>query len=116
VDQLTLPFLMGDCFLLCSDGLSNHLSEEEIRQCISEGYYAEVPEQLVEAANERGGEDNITVVLVYVANDARKARVRRAEEQDTQRITLEMDAEEAEFDPYSPTVDVDITAGDKNDP
>jgi serine/threonine protein phosphatase PrpC len=117
VDQLTLPFLMGDCFLLCSDGLSNHLTEEEIRQCISEGYYARVPEQLVEAANEKGGEDNITVVLVYVANDARKAAVRRPEEQDTtQRITLEMDAEEAEFDPYSPTVDVDITGAGGDDP
>jgi len=64
----------------------------------------------VEAANDRGGEDNITVVLVYVANDARRAAARLPEqEQTTQRITLEMDAEDAEFDPYSPTVDVDIT-------
>lgn len=103
VDLLTLPFLMGDCFLLCSDGLSNHLEDEEIRQHLSEGYYARIPERLVEAANARGGEDNITVVVVYVANDKRVPPPRPVIEQETQRIEL-VEEEELEFDPYATTV------------
>jgi protein phosphatase len=103
VDLLTLPFLMGDCFLLCSDGLSNHLEDEELRQLLSDGYYSESPEKLVAAANEKGGDDNITVVVVYVANDARVPPRRSAVEQETQRFEL-LDEEILEFDPYATTV------------
>ena len=35
-------------------------------------FYRDVPRLLVELANDRGGDDNITVVLVHVANDASK--------------------------------------------
>jgi PPM family protein phosphatase len=70
VDLLAMPILMGDCFLLCSDGLSNTASIEDLRRALGQGYYSDVPKLLVDSANERGGDDNITVVLVYVANDA----------------------------------------------
>jgi PPM family protein phosphatase len=70
VDLLAMPVLMGDCFLLCSDGLCNTASPEDLRRALSQGYYSDVPRMLVDGANERGGDDNITVVLVYVANDA----------------------------------------------
>ena len=69
VDLVVLPFLMGDCFLICSDGLSNYISEDDLRDCLRKGYFAEVPRRLVAEANSRGGDDNITVVLVYVANE-----------------------------------------------
>jgi len=105
VDQLALPYLMGDCFLLCSDGLSNHLGTEEIRLCLSEGFYSEVPRKLVEAANIKGGEDNITVVLVYVANDARTVWASGPAEETTQRLILEHGTEEIEFDPYGTTIE-----------
>jgi protein phosphatase len=68
VDLVAMPILMGDCFLLCSDGLSNLVSQDDLRRCLSDGYYADVPRLLVAAANERGGDDNVTVVLVYVGN------------------------------------------------
>ena len=55
----------GDVLLLCSDGLSGKLRNEEIRQIISDSTQdlAAACAALVAAANERGGEDNITVVL-----------------------------------------------------
>jgi PPM family protein phosphatase len=70
IDQFVIPVLMGDCFLLCSDGLSDSLSLEDLRHHLSRGFYSEVSRQLVEKANERGGDDNISVILVYVANEA----------------------------------------------
>ena len=70
VDSLTMPALMGDCFLLCSDGLSNYLGGEPLRDFLARGYYSEVPRRLVDTANALGGDDNITVVVIYMANDA----------------------------------------------
>jgi PPM family protein phosphatase len=59
-----------DCFVLCSDGLSNKVSTEEIRDVIlaSPGL-DEACARLVEMANERGGEDNITVIIAGVNGD-----------------------------------------------
>ncbi len=55
----------GDLFVLCSDGLTGHVRDEEIAELAIQ--HAE-PQRLVDAlialANERGGEDNITVVAV----------------------------------------------------
>lgn len=56
-----------DIFLLCSDGLSDMLEESEIIKTVNE--YAEVSdiaERMVVLANENGGKDNITLVLVKV--------------------------------------------------
>jgi len=69
VDSLSMPVLMGDCFLLCSDGLSNHVETEELAQLMTTHYYSTMPDVLVGLANDRGGDDNITVVVIYVAND-----------------------------------------------
>src|SRR2546422_3274605 len=55
----------GDMLLLCSDGLSGKLRNEEIRQIVSESNndLGAACKALVDGANYRGGEDNITVVL-----------------------------------------------------
>jgi PPM family protein phosphatase len=55
----------GDILLLCSDGLSGKLRNEEIREIVAEsnGDLAAACKALVDQANYRGGEDNITVVL-----------------------------------------------------
>ena len=55
-----------DHYLLCSDGLFNHVSDEEIRSAISDNKLLNVPKILVDLANSRGGSDNITVQLVKV--------------------------------------------------
>jgi protein phosphatase len=66
-DVQTMLVETGDCFLLCSDGLCNYFSTEELGVVLSEHFYGEAGSALVEMANERGG-DNITCVIVYVAN------------------------------------------------
>jgi PPM family protein phosphatase len=57
----------GDVVLLCSDGLFNHVRDEEIAQIVLQQPDVErAAERLVELANERGGRDNISVVIVRV--------------------------------------------------
>lgn len=55
----------GDTLLMCSDGLSGKMSGEEMRRTVAdaEGNLAQACHKLIALANERGGEDNITVVL-----------------------------------------------------
>lgn len=55
----------GDLLLMCSDGLSNMLEDEEMRMIIRrQRDIVEMAEELVKAANENGGKDNISVVLI----------------------------------------------------
>ncbi len=71
-DVFTLDALPGDLFLLCSDGLSDMLSEDQIAAAIETAGRdpAAAGDALVEAANAQGGEDNITVLLFeLVAGD-----------------------------------------------
>src|SRR5205823_1010571 len=68
-DLVQQPLLLGDCFLLCTDGLSNHVQPEEMATILRSHYYRRVPQILTEIANDRGGDDNITIVLVYAANE-----------------------------------------------
>lgn len=57
------PVQPGDAFLLCSDGLSNQVSDEEIGLILGSLPAAEAAQALVDLANLRGGPDNITVVV-----------------------------------------------------
>jgi protein phosphatase len=66
VDTRALQILPGDRFLLCSDGLSTKVSDEEIRKALDQENLENVPRELTDLANERGGDDNITVVIVAV--------------------------------------------------
>jgi serine/threonine protein phosphatase PrpC len=62
--------LAGDLILMCSDGLTDMLSDEEIHQAVLEGgELEEVCGRLVSMANERGGLDNITAVLLIVQRE-----------------------------------------------
>lgn len=57
----------GDVILLCSDGLSNMLLDEEILfEVRSDRDLSTCPERLIQIANDRGGPDNITVVMLLV--------------------------------------------------
>lgn len=59
------PFLPGDALLICSDGLSDMISSARISQVLEKKSSLEQKAaELIEAANEAGGKDNITVVLV----------------------------------------------------
>jgi serine/threonine protein phosphatase PrpC len=75
----------GDMLLLCSDGLSGKLRNEEIRQIVSDSIddLAGACQALVDEANFRGGEDNITVVLArFTGTELREAK--------EDRITVEL--------------------------
>ena len=56
----------GDCFVLCTDGISSQLSDEEIHRIARQhwGDLDKAAQELIEAANAQGGDDNATVVLV----------------------------------------------------
>lgn len=63
----SLDLQTGDVLLLCSDGLTEEVSDELISTHLqSEEDFAELPDLLVEAAKKAGGSDNITVVLITV--------------------------------------------------
>jgi protein phosphatase len=61
----------GDSLVFCTDGLTGHVSDEEILECINEVEDAQsICRSLVDKANERGGEDNISIVVVKAKSDA----------------------------------------------
>jgi len=65
----------GDMYLLCSDGLSDMLDDESIAQLLqTSDVLPEVAAALVDAANDAGGKDNISVVLARVRGPAGPAR------------------------------------------
>ena len=67
VDTYTITGREGDLFLLCSDGLTSMISDEEIGSILrSAGSLDAAADALVRAANQSGGKDNITVVLFRV--------------------------------------------------
>lgn len=64
VDLFELPVCEGDCILMCSDGLTNMVTDEEIsRILMTTDPLKEKAEELVRRANENGGKDNISVIL-----------------------------------------------------
>lgn len=65
VDTAIVRFEPGDVYLLCSDGLHGYLRLEEIPR-IAEARGEAAARQFIELANERGGKDNITAVLVEI--------------------------------------------------
>ena len=67
-DMKSVPVSAGDCFLLCSDGMSNYVEHGELERIVAMTWYRRLPETLIELANNRGGDDNITVVVGLVAN------------------------------------------------
>lgn len=64
VDFFEVGLAEGDQILMCSDGLTDMLEDEEIFEIIKENLdVQEAMDELVEAANDYGGNDNITIIL-----------------------------------------------------
>lgn len=70
LDTLRIAVETGDCFLLCSDGLSNYIHRDELQEVLAASWFRRTPQKLIDIANERGGDDNITAVIVHVVNQA----------------------------------------------
>jgi PPM family protein phosphatase len=71
VDAFTVPAEAGDLFLICSDGLTTMLDDDEILGTIEDARedLEEAARRLIGKANRGGGEDNITVVFFEIAED-----------------------------------------------
>jgi serine/threonine protein phosphatase PrpC len=67
VDTLLLDLTDGDVLLFCTDGLSRHVTDEELRARLRPESAATVPFELIALANARGGRDNVTA-LTLVCN------------------------------------------------
>ncbi len=73
----------GDVYVLCSDGLSGMVTDDDIKQIVTgTGDVREACRKLIHRANERGGEDNITAILIKIEDvgdtEPASARDRRA--------------------------------------
>lgn len=66
VDTQVLKAEPGDLFMMCSDGLTNHVEDDEMRDLLVERPFQQVAQDLVRLACERGGDDNITAVIARV--------------------------------------------------
>lgn len=64
IDVYELTVQAGDILFLCSDGLTRHVADEEIERILLEQEPPEATQTLVALANERGGEDNISVAVL----------------------------------------------------
>ncbi len=64
IEYNEIDFCESDCILICTDGLTNFVNVEEIEGIVSKHNFYEYPQALIDAANSRGGGDNITVVLL----------------------------------------------------
>lgn len=81
-----IPLEESDAFLLCTDGLSNAVSETEIQDAVLSGDAQQACTALVDLAISRGGEDNVTAQVVCVRRSSspggrRQGLFRRGEDQ-----------------------------------
>ncbi len=65
-DYFEVSFTPGDVVVLCTDGLTNLVNENEIQFEVAGGDFDDLPQRLIDLANERGGTDNITVVAIQL--------------------------------------------------
>lgn len=90
VDTLVFDVLPADTLLLCSDGLHGYVKEShELGSALASESLEAVTKHLVDAANERGGADNITAVVIraHVSGQQMAVQTERAS-----RVTAELDA------------------------
>ena len=65
-----LELRRGDRFLLCSDGVTNEVSDEELKQTLSGSAPRAACDTMIALANERGGRDNSTVIVADLSGDS----------------------------------------------
>jgi PPM family protein phosphatase len=85
VDSFTIEAEVGDVFLICSDGLTDMVDDEDIRSVLDKFHndLDRATKSLVSAANRGGGEDNITVVAFEISEDGGETARMPAVEEDT---------------------------------
>lgn len=66
VETNSFPIQSGDLILLCTDGLTDVVSEQQIKQVLKDSEPAEAATDLVNLANQEGGPDNTTALVILV--------------------------------------------------
>jgi protein phosphatase len=69
-DHWLLPPVTGDRYLICSDGLHGELPDDVLHELLAAGPPQQVADTLVRAANEAGGHDNVTALVIEVIVDS----------------------------------------------
>lgn len=64
IDIFEIELMQNDILLLCSDGLTTHISDDEIMSTIKTYGCSESVKKLIELSNYNGGTDNITVIII----------------------------------------------------
>lgn len=86
-DTWLLPVETGTRLLVCSDGLTGELEDEQLRATLTMGGQAEaVVAELVQRANEAGGRDNISVIVIDTLSGGRSWHI--ASERSSRSISL----------------------------
>lgn len=90
VDTLLFDVIPGDTYLLCSDGLHGYMEDNaELLQELTAKDGQTIPDRFIDIANERGGKDNITAVVMRAPSDSQATgEVARAEEVNLKLETL----------------------------
>jgi PPM family protein phosphatase len=83
VDTFTVDAHTGDVFVLCSDGLTDMVADDEIGQVLTERRTSleDAAQELVRRANKAGGQDNITVVAFEIADEPDEETLEQTVEQ-----------------------------------
>lgn len=71
--EAAIQLLPGDCLILCTDGLTDLVKDQEILAAISTHALHDALDRLVDLANQRGGHDNITIIAIRVPEDGQSA-------------------------------------------
>lgn len=64
IDYLAMEKLPGDLLLACTDGLTNYLDQNDLLTCVRDNAGEALINEMIAIANERGGNDNITAVVL----------------------------------------------------
>jgi protein phosphatase len=79
----TLSFEVADKLLICSDGLYEYVSDDELKEILSKMTLNAAAQSLIALAKQRGGHDNISVLIVEVLPTAKIQKIKP-----TQKIEL----------------------------
>lgn len=80
VDTFDFDILPGDMLLLCSDGMYMYIEDEDTPSMMQHDDIVKIPDTLIDLANEKGGSDNITAMVIRVSETQAPEADERAEE------------------------------------
>ncbi len=80
VDTIDFDVLPGDQFLLCSDGLHSYLDDASVVELFGSEEITQVPKRFIDHANQAGGLDNITAIVIRIPPSTSEALDGRTEE------------------------------------